>query len=184
MREQIRLSSGQMDLAERVGILRHGENVKAGRYDRITGETSAAGSIGERVHILGAQAEYAVSLFFGVGWSGMFFEDAEWRRRRREIVDVGPFEVRSTSSRTRGLTIYPKDNVRLPYVLVRTYDRPVYYIAGWAYGSCGIHRQFMRGGSSFVIPVERLEPTQSLRRILAGAEPGGRDPKIQHGLYE
>jgi hypothetical protein len=91
--------------------------------------------------------------------------------------DVGKLELRSTKYRGGHLVLHrpfedgrPKDNPNAIYVLVYSYDKPTYYIAGWLYGHEGQDQKWWnqqpdKSRPCFWIPPSELKDPEELYKL-------------------
>ena len=112
------------------------------------------------IDIQGAHAELAVARGLGLKWDGRFFDLEEWFDWRNEGHDVSGLEVRSTHHPHGSLILHPKDKDEAPFVLVLTYEKPTYVLAGWSFGSAGKKDKYWRdvgyGRPCYYLPQRQL----------------------------
>jgi hypothetical protein len=166
------LTPSELARAYRVGVARHDEHERAGRFDpRLY---SAYADAGERIHITGAASELAVAKFFGMPWSGEFFRLQDWQQYRYAGHDVGELEVR-TNMRWHGvLRVYPRDTNASPYILVRSDTSPIYYLTGWVFAREAKRRERYVSDSPrpfYKVTLAELYPIAALLKLLRGGQP-------------
>lgn len=118
-----------------------------------------------KIGILRAEAELAVSKYFGIPWDGRLIGDGDWAEDADE--DVGPIEVRTTLHKTGRLIVHPKDDDDAPFVLVRAHRSPIYEIIGWQTGRECKKEEYWEdvgcGRPGFYLPNDKLRSlTESL----------------------
>lgn len=123
---RITLRRGEMLMATQIGVMRNINSIYADQKHR-------RGFVGHAWdnHIIGAQAEYALSVFLGVPWEGHF--DTFQKH------DVGHYEVKASKEIDGGLIAEDstiKSDEKL-YALVVTNPlecHKTFFIAGWTDG--------------------------------------------------
>jgi hypothetical protein len=111
--------------------------------------------------IVGCIAELAVSNYFGLEYSGCI-------NKFKSRPDVGIFEVRSTPRNDGRLIIRDCDDQDdTIYILVRCYDYPRIYLAGWLEGKNCIKREWLKSYTNerdpaYFVPNHVLKPMEEL----------------------
>jgi hypothetical protein len=161
------LTDEDIRLATDAGKNRNLVNRKAGRSSVIVVGTSIDSDI------QGARAEMAVSKFFGIPWTGKFFENEEWQKWKKSGGhDVGPLEVRSTTYKYGHLPMFKDDLDDAPYILVVVHDECTYEIIGWCWGWEGRQPGFWadpgrHGRAYFCVPRRILRSIEELKWQMA-----------------
>jgi hypothetical protein len=147
----ITLTWAEMLVAANVGIMRNVQSLRLGRKRIGADDTWTA-------NIEGAAGEMAVAKMLGLYWAGAIGDI--------EADDVGPYQVKTNTSRKWDDLILRKWNRpdRI-YISVLSFV-PRFIIAGWIFGEEGMQEEFYREGApgmpAFFVPRSLLHPMSDL----------------------
>ncbi len=156
---EITLTWAEMLIAANVGVMRNVQSMRLGR-GRIDSPTHQFGGMdfAWASNIEGAAGEMAVAKHLGLFWSGAIGDI--------EADDVGPYQVKTNTSRKWDDLILRKWNKpdRI-YISVLSFA-PRFIITGWISGSEGMQERFYREGTpgmpAYFVPRSILHPMSDL----------------------
>jgi hypothetical protein len=115
-------------------------------------------------HIEGAAGELAVAKHLNVFWAPTIGDI--------ESNDVGPYQVRTNSSRRLDdMILRPRDKDERAYISVLSF-LPEFVLCGWVYGHEGKQQQWLREGTfgrppCYFVPRSALRPLEELAAVAA-----------------
>lgn len=175
MPAEITLSSEQYDRAMTEAERRQAVNEEKGLKAR--NRAPSKGEAALELHRLGCTGELAVAVFLGLE-EDVFME----KEARRGSADLpGALEIKSRKKHGYDLLIQLSDSPDKLFVLT-TCDRVVdplrVVLAGWAYGSTVMRKEFIRelvrGRPCYVVPNNLLQPIETLKEELCNPAGPGR----------
>lgn len=119
------------------------------------------------MHINGSLAELAVAKYLNCYWRGLGIYGTHG--------DLAGVEVRWRGQATYDLVLYPRDEDRVPYVLV-TGDAPTLTLRGWILGVHGKRPEYWRapgGRWAYFVPQSALCEMANLKPFLLAREANG-----------
>jgi len=152
---KIKLSSWEMILAAQAGIMRQVENLSKHREPN----HDANHENDWQRNIEGCMGEYVLAKYLNIHWTG------------KGIIgdlDVGPYEVRTTSKETNRLIIHPEDRDNAIFWLICGINGR-YKIMGWILGIHGKQQEYWKdpagGRPAYFVPQSALMPPEQLPQV-------------------
>jgi hypothetical protein len=149
---QIKLSHAEMMQAAVMGVIRNLQNLR----DKLNPMYGAGAEADWQLHIEGVLGEYALAKALGVFYNAHEFGS----------VDVGAWQVRTTSRKAGRLIVHPRDRDDHRFVLI-TGVNGTYTVRGWIEGREAKSPQYWsdptgKGRHAFFVPQEALNPAGGL----------------------